>query len=98
MIIWKGWGLIGLLPILVATIIITLIAQHGVHERGDGPETGTFLCVCAAGIWWLGRWLNRGTRWHESRHSLYTIPLQYYAIPLAAAGVILAVASLLAPA
>jgi hypothetical protein len=96
MIIWKGWGLIGLVPLIIGTIVFAATTQLGIHKRGDGPATGLFLFVLAVGFWWLGRRLNRGMTFRESRHSLYMIPLQYHAIPLAAAGVLLSVAALMA--
>jgi len=99
MIMWRGWGALGLFPLVIATLIFVTAAQLGIGVRGDGPQTGAALVLIAAGIWWLGRRLNRGTRtFIEARHSLFMIPLQFYAVPLAAAGAFLAVATLLAPA
>lgn len=96
MIIWKGWGLLGLLPLIVATVIFAASAQLGIHVRGDGPEAGALLIGVSAGFWLLGRRLNRGMPFRDSRHSLYMIPLQYYAIPLTAAGVLLSAVTLFA--
>jgi hypothetical protein len=86
------------LPLLVAAMIFQMAALYGFQHRGDGPQTGTGLALAAVGIWWLGRRLNGGSNSvREARHSLFLIPLQFYAVPLFAAGAFLAIATFLAP-
>jgi low temperature requirement protein LtrA len=88
---------LGLLPLIIATVIFAATAHMGIHGRGDGPQAGAVLVAVAVGLWWLGRKLNRGASFSQAPHSLFMIPLQYCAIPLAAAGAFLAVATLMAP-
>jgi len=99
MISWRGWGALGLLPLLLATIVFQMSAQHGVTGRGEGPQLSAVLVLAAIGTWLLGRRLNRATPgFQNARHSLFMIPLEYYAVAPLAAGVFFAVATLLAPA
>jgi hypothetical protein len=95
---WRGWGALGLFPLVVATVVFGMSMEVGIKHRGDGPQTGLVLAVIALGLGWLGRRLNRGARKiGEAGHSLFMIPLQYYGIPLLAAGIFLTIATLLAP-
>ena len=97
MIKWKGWGILGLLPLIVACIVFTLAAKMGFPGRGDGPQTGAVMMLVALGVWWLGRRLNaRAENLRDAPHSLHLIPLQFYGIPLFAAGALMTVATLLA--
>lgn len=98
MIMWRGWGIVGLLPLIISCLIFQFAADLGIQHRGDGPLTGTVLSLFAVGIWWLGRKLNQESKGvREADHSMFRIPLEFYAVPLFAAGAFLAVASLLAP-
>jgi hypothetical protein len=84
---WRGWGALGLFPLIVATLVFGMSMEMGIERRGDGPQTGAALALIALGLWWLGRRLNRGGRKNgEASHSLFMIPLQYYGIPLLALG------------
>jgi hypothetical protein len=95
---WTGWGALGLFPLIVSTLVFGMSIEMGIKHRGDGPQTGVVLTVIALGLWWLGRRLNGGARKvRDAGHSLFMIPLQYYAIPLFAAGIFLTIATLLAP-
>jgi hypothetical protein len=95
---WRGWGALGLFPLVVATVVFGMSLEMGIEHRGDGPQTGAVLAAIALVLWWLGRRLNRGVRkFREAGHSLFMIPLQYYGIPLFAAGIFLTIATLLAP-
>ena len=98
MSIWKGWGVLGFLPLIIAVFVFRMAAQFGFPHRGDGPQTGAILALGAIGLWGLGRRLNRGTNGiRDARHSMFLLPVQFYAVPLFAAGVLMAVATSLAP-
>lgn len=98
MIMWKGWGILGLFPLLFACIIFQLDHELGIPRgggKGDGVETGIACVLLASGLFWLGRRMNaKATRFADAPHSLYLIPLQFYGIPLYAVGIFLLIVSL----
>lgn len=95
---WKGWGALGLFPLLFGTLVFKTSMELGIKHRGNGPQTGALMALIAVGYWWFGRRLNRGARKiSDAGHSLFMIPLQNYGVPLFAAGIFLAVATLWAP-
>jgi hypothetical protein len=79
----KGWGVIGfLLPLIVLSV-----------AKGLGLEDMMALRVAlgssAAAIWFLGRYLNRGSRGvlatllsKKAEHSLFGIPLHWFSVVL----------------
>lgn len=89
MILWKGWGIIGIVfPVLVAALLASL---------GFSDENGRWyyligLTLAAIPVWFIGKHLNRdkdevftnektGQQYKlGNRHTLFFIPLQYYAI------------------
>src|SRR4051812_42759656 len=94
----RGWGFVGVLPLVLATFTFHFAVVVGFHHRGDGPQTGAVLALVSTAIWWLGRRLNRGSNSIlDARHSMFLIPLQFYAAPLFAAGVLMAIATSMAP-
>ncbi len=56
------------------------------------------MTLAAVGLWLLGRRLNRGRQYPNSQHALYSLPVEWYAVPFFASGLLLVIASLLAPA
>lgn len=76
MTIWRGWGIVGLLPLLIAVFIFRMAWKFGFQHRGDGPQSNSI---------------------RDAGHSLFLVPLQFYALPLFAAGMFMAVATSLAP-
>lgn len=96
--IWRGWGALSLLPLILACVVFVPAVQMGFPHRGDGPQTGAVLMLIGVGFWLLGRRLNRGAKsFREAPHSLYWIPMHFYAIPLFGAGALMTTATLLAP-
>jgi hypothetical protein len=55
----KGWGILGLLPLVVGLINFDAAARWGFQHRGVGPRDGLAMMAFAAGFWWFGRFLNR---------------------------------------
>jgi hypothetical protein len=94
MIIWRGAGLLALPGLIVACVVFGMASQFGAGPRGSALEAGAVLVAVAGAQWWLGARLNAGRRWADARHSMYGIPVKYYALPLAAAGGLLAIQAL----
>jgi len=88
MVFWKGWGILGLLiPMLVSTVIYSMGLSDSL--------TSWINCVClllsGAAVWFIGKRLNN--RKDEvysnvktgaliklgNQHTLFFIPLQYWA-------------------
>lgn len=97
MIIWQGWGV---LAIIEFAIIFAGIRELKFGEPISGLVAGA---VAAVVIWFTGRWLNNPARDREvvdtktgeplrlaSRHTLFWIPLEWWAIPVAVFGAFLA--------
>lgn len=97
MIFWKGWGIIGIaFPILVAAVIASL------GSTDDNYNWYYFigLTLSAIPVWFIGKHLNRnkdevytnertGQRFTlGNSHTLFFIPLQYYAIVYPILGII----------
>jgi hypothetical protein len=91
MIIWQGWGILALV-IPVALAMLTKEACNAL--LGGGVSNAFFQAGFGAGlviVWFLGRWLNgrplkilvdpeSGERVVlKGRHSLFWIPMQYWA-------------------
>ncbi len=103
MVIWSGWGILTVLiaALVGGTFSVggtALLETAGLH-RWSGLAVGLGL-LAAAVNWWVGRRLNgrpgrrltnQATgqtvvlRWH---HSLFFIPMQWWSVPLAIAGVL----------
>jgi hypothetical protein len=104
--IWRGWGILVVLYALVALVIGTIIR----NSIGGGLRAGVTIGVCevvaGVAVWFTGIRLNRdGDRMlvdpktgNEVRvrrsHTLFWIPMQYWAPVLAIAGVIAVIAAL----
>ena len=91
MIFWKGWGILGLLfPILIVSMLVLL--GYSDEDRAANWIYFIGLTLSAVPVWFLGKHLNRdkdevyvnertGKRVKMGyRHTLFFIPLQYYAI------------------
>lgn len=89
MIFWRGWGIIGIaFPVLMAALLASLEFSD---ENGRWFYL-TGLTISAIPVWFIGKRLNRDKDdvfIHEktgqqyklgNRHTLFFIPLQYYAI------------------
>ena len=77
-IVWRGLGFLVPVPVLLALLIAS---QFPAHESLAG---GIALLVSAAPMWFMGKRLNR----ESNVHSLYGIPMQYWAIVIAISGVL----------
>lgn len=110
MIIWSGWGILVVPITLLAggtvfAVIAALLTAAGL-ERLSGFGLAAGLLAAAAANWWAGRRLNGGTGrvlldpatgQHvvlRRTHSLFFIPMQWWAVPLAVAGGFMLLASL----
>ncbi|MFS0874027.1 hypothetical protein [Paenibacillus xylanilyticus] len=89
MILWKGWGILGIIfPVVVAG----LLASLGFTDENARWYYFIGLALSAILIWFIGKHLNKdkdevfthektGQRYKlGNRHTLFFIPLQYYAI------------------
>ena len=103
MIIWSGWGFLviviaGVVGGPVALAISALLGAAGVTgQPGIGPMLGLF--AAAAVTWWAGQRLNGGPGRTlvdsqtgqavvlRRRHTLFFIPMQWWAVALALFGV-----------
>jgi hypothetical protein len=89
MIVWRGWGF---LAFVIPLGLGTLVEQAGKAMLDDGAwyfQSG--FCVSLPIVWFLGRWLNNkpekilidpGSGEQvvlRGGHSLFWIPLQYWA-------------------
>lgn len=88
MLFWKGWGIIGILfPMLIAL----LLASLGFTDENSNWIYLIGLLLSAVAVWFIGKRLNKdkdeiftnertGERFKlGNRHTLFFIPLQYYA-------------------
>ncbi|MDR1462761.1 MAG: hypothetical protein LBI68_06460 [Azoarcus sp.] len=92
MIIWRGWGILA----LVIPVTLAMLTESMCDELLDGGASSAYLQAgFGAGllaVWFLGRWLNdrpqrilldpkSGERVVLiGEHSLYWIPMQYWAL------------------
>ena len=97
MLIWKGWGLLGLPALVVSCIFFSFVFGFGITVREDGPLIGWTIMVVAFGLWRLGRRLNRARVYPDIPHSFFSFPLQWYAVLLFLSGATFTVATLRAP-
>ncbi len=97
MIFWKGWGIIGIIfPIAIAAVLASL----GFSDENSNWFYFIGLTISAVPIWFIGKRLNRdkdeiminettGERFRlGNRHTLFFIPLQYYAVVYPILGII----------
>ena len=83
-IVWRGLGF--LVPLAAFLSLMVTIKFPG-HEQLSG---GIALLVCAAGLWPMGVKLNREAK----LHTLFWIPMQYWAVVLGVFGTLLTLAGL----
>ncbi len=113
MVIFSGWGILVVPITLlvggaVTALLVALLDAAGL-ERLGGFAVGAGLLAAAGATWWAGRWLNGGTGrvlldpatgQHvvlRRSHSLFFVPMQWWAVPLAFAGAFILLASVLGP-
>lgn len=87
-VVWRGYGILApVFPMLGA------LAGWGLGYVAIPARLAVCFGVIAgsAVTWWIGRRLNRAASRPQDQHSLWGIPMEFYAIP----GVVLAVASLI---
>ncbi len=113
MVIWSGWGILVVVIAVVVGGSVTAAATMLLTAAGLGSLAGlgfaAGLLAAAAANWWAGRRLNGGpgrvlldqaagrTVVLRRTHSLFFIPMQWWSVPLAAAGLIALLASVLNP-
>ncbi len=113
MVIWSGWGILTVLiaALISGTFAVggvSLFDMAGLH-RWSGLPFGLGLLAAAAVNWWIGRRLNSTpgrmltdqatgqTVVLRRRHSLFFIPMQWWSVPLAIAGVLMLLAVVAVP-
>jgi ABC-type antimicrobial peptide transport system permease subunit len=104
--IWRGWGILVVVYAFVAFVIGTIIGNSvggGLHA---GASVGVCEVIAGVAVWFTGNRLNRnGDRMLmdpktgaevrvRRRHTLFWIPMQYWAPVLAIAGIIVLIAAL----
>lgn len=92
LIIWSGWGILAALIGVGCFVIMVSIQRVFAVKDPHVPIIVTAL-IAAAACWYVGRWLNHPARarilidkatnreagWLQ-RHTLFWIPLQYWAL------------------
>lgn len=99
MIVWSGFGFLA--PLLVAAIAFgTQLGAEAIQGRKHLWPLAAGLLISAIPLWFLGKYFNRhagkefvhpatGEKFiGKSRHTLYWIPMHYWAIPVAIGGAI----------
>lgn len=94
---WSGWGWLAIPAAIMSTGLFYAVFSGSISGRGDGPVLGSGVAVAAIGLWALGRRLNKGRRYPDVPHALFSFPMDWYAVPFLAAGVLFTIATLLAP-
>lgn len=102
MVFWRGWGIIGILfPILVSGILAAL----GLSDENSKWFYFIGLTLSAIPVWFIGKRLNKdkdevfmnertGQQFKlGNRHTLFFIPLQYFAVLYPLLGIVPFVAS-----
>ena len=103
--IWRGWGILVVLYALAGVVVGTVVR----NAAGGGVRAGVAIGACEVlagiGVWFTGLRLNRepdrtlvdpksGNEVRlRRRHTLFWIPMQYWAPVLAIVGVIVAIAA-----
>ena len=105
MIIWRGWGILAvLIPfatlILVQVSVGAIFGDPQFYQKNDWPK-GAALLLSAVAVYFIGYYLNHqpgrtvidkatGRELVLRRvHSLFFIPMEYWAFALAAFGFVL---------
>ena len=100
MIVWTGWGALALLVPLAFTAALSAAGTAlGASPEGLNPGSAIGLLAGAVAVWFLGRRLNRGASLDElraghpgpraNRHTLFWIPMQWWA-PVQGVGAVVA--------
>ncbi|WP_376096446.1 hypothetical protein ACE7GA_04890 [Roseomonas sp. CCTCC AB2023176] len=113
MIIWSGWGILAPLVALLAGVPVLLAGNALLAGIAGGRWLGLSLVLgllaAAAAVWWVGKRLNDqpGRELIDARtgerlilrpsHRLFFIPMQWWAVPLAALAAVALVASVVNP-
>lgn len=103
MLIWRGWGIL-VLPIVMLCGIASILVQDLVLPRSELATLACLaagLLLSAWLVWWSGRKLNgapgrelidaqTGERIQlRRRHDLFFIRMEYWAVPLLVAAVLI---------
>lgn len=99
MIVWTGWGILGLLLGGLGIGAGTGIAASlGVPTDDVNWGTSLGLILAAVAVWYLGQRLNRPVDGYHpktgepvklrNRHTLFFIPMQYWALIFGAGSVV----------
>lgn len=97
MIVWQGWGILAaLIPAALFVLSAVLFGIGGKGTPLEHPMVGiVFTAVLSAiAVWWLGNKLNSAPGRElvdpqtgqrvvlRTRHTLFWIPMQWWAIPI----------------
>ncbi|HUY41284.1 MAG TPA: hypothetical protein VMV82_06925 [Candidatus Dormibacteraeota bacterium] len=104
-VIWRGWGILAAVFVVVGFFVGAFVA--GAVRAVPGLGGGVGVILSAVPIWLVGRRLNSGagdrvlvdpsTGQHvvlQRRHTLFWIPMQWWAIGALLLGLILSAGSL----
>ncbi len=113
MLIWSGWGILVVpVTLLVGggvTVLLGALLNAAGLDRMAGLALVAGLLAAAAANWWVGQWLNgrpgrvlldQATGEQvvlRRRHSLFFIPVRWWAVPLAVAAAIAFVSNFVNP-
>ncbi|UFS93411.1 hypothetical protein [Nocardia huaxiensis] len=87
MIVWRGWGIL-----VVVFLLVGFFVGQALGKGVDMPEAGASVGTLAASvaIWFLGSHLNRPVegydqetgqpRVYKNAHTLFFIPMQYWVV------------------
>lgn len=105
MILWSGKGYLVIVMALAAILAVNLATDYVLFQPGYYKATGwpklMGLCLAALPTWWLGVHLNRAKgkvlidpeTGREvilpNNHSLFFLPMQYWAFVLVAFGIVM---------
>jgi hypothetical protein len=92
MIIWSGWGflvlVIGLACFILTEMSVGSLMQDDRYFRAHGWPKFVAGAVAAVLTWFIGRALNRARPGRGGSHSLFFIPMEYWAVLFLALGVL----------
>jgi hypothetical protein len=105
-IVWSGWGIL-VVAFAGAALVLGLVLDQAVGFRAAHPWlTGLAELLAAAGVWFVGVRLNVGRDRTlvdpasgeqvvlRRRHTLFWIPMQYWAVLVAAGAVALFISAI----
>jgi hypothetical protein len=88
MIIWSGWGIlvavIGFACFVLTEFAVGSVMQDDRYYRNNGWPKLVGFAVAAVITWFVGRAFNR----NSGRHSLFFIPMEYWAVIFLVLGIV----------